>query len=149
MKLANEKIKDLDTWFKVSPPKKNELHWVEGRSAKELARYMTTSLPLMPKELEDILSKFINKDSELNFDAEFVTSFSEFNLGKGEGRNHDAKSNINAGRATGISIPRQGTAGNGPDPFVVFQRVSRKAGHLGMQRKIGILGRFRPFHYRK
>ena len=90
MKFLPNRITDLDTWFKFAPPMGGEVQWEDGRSAKELAKYITNALPNVPSEVEAVLSKFVATDAELSFDAEYVTSFSAHGLGKGNGRNHDA-----------------------------------------------------------
>ncbi len=87
-KAAN--IFDERTWFKNAKPMGGETHWRDGRSAKELAQYITDALPSVPQEIEELLANFIPGDSDLFWDAEYVTEFSKFDLGKGEGRNHDA-----------------------------------------------------------
>lgn len=90
MKLLPNKIKDLDTWFEYAPPMGGEVQWEDGRSAKELARYITDSLPDLPREIEDVLANFSSPDAAFEWDAEYVTSFAAAGLGRGNGRNHDA-----------------------------------------------------------
>jgi len=90
MLLKNNGITDIESWFKNSPPMGGEKQWKEGRSAKELARYMTSVYPNLPKELEDTLGDFVHKNAEFEWAAEYVTDFQSFGLGRGEGRNHDA-----------------------------------------------------------
>ena len=90
MKFSENRITDLDTWFKYAPPMGGEVQWEDGRSAKELAKYITAALPSVPSEVEAVLSKFVNADATFKFDAEYVTSFAEYGLGRGNGRNHDA-----------------------------------------------------------
>ena len=90
MLLKNNGITNLESWFKLSPPMGGIIQWKDGRSAKELARYMTANYPLVPQKIENTLLSFVDKDAEFNWAAEYVTEFQEFNLGKGEGRNHDA-----------------------------------------------------------
>lgn len=89
MKFKDNGITDIDSWFELSPPMGGLKQWKDGRSAKELARYMTKSYPIVPKEVENLLSNFTSADSEFEWDAEYVTSFEKHGLGKGEGRNHD------------------------------------------------------------
>ena len=83
-------IFDLDTWFRIAPPMGGEKHWKEGRSAMELARYMMSAYPLVPKEMEEALLLFTDQTAEFDWKAEYVTDFQSLGLGKGEGRNHDA-----------------------------------------------------------
>lgn len=89
MILKNNGITDIDSWFKKSPPMGGLKQWKDGRSAKELARYMTKNFPVVPAEVENLLLNFTDADSEFEWDAEYVTSFEKHGLGKGEGRNHD------------------------------------------------------------
>ena len=79
-------IIDCDSWKAIKPPKKPDIQWKDGRSAKELARYITSTLPNMPLEMENILKEFVGQDAAFDWDAEYVTQLP----GSGEGRNHDA-----------------------------------------------------------
>ena len=90
MKLKRNDIYDLDSWFKVAPPMGAEKQWRPGRSAMELARYMTANFPNVPAEIENILSDFTSSEAVFDWAGEYVTSFADHNLGRGEGRNHDA-----------------------------------------------------------
>lgn len=90
MKLKRNDIYDLDSWFKVAPPMGAAKQWRDGRSAKELARYMTANFPNVPTEIENILSDFTAPDAEFDWNGEYVTDLEKYNLGRGEGRNHDA-----------------------------------------------------------
>ena len=83
-------ITNLESWFKIAPPMGGTKQWKDGRSAKELAQYMTADYPAVPKEIENALSFFVDKNACFDWAAEYVTDFSAFGLGKGEGRNHDA-----------------------------------------------------------
>jgi hypothetical protein len=62
------------------------VQWEDGRSAKELACYMTAHLPHVPYEIERALSTLVAQDATFAWDAEFVTALP----GQGQGRNHDA-----------------------------------------------------------
>jgi hypothetical protein len=90
MKLLNNDIFTLKDWKRISPPMGGDKQWKDGRSAKELARYITTALPDVPCEVESVLSYFVPKNSAFEWAAEYVTDFSSHDLGRGEGRNHDA-----------------------------------------------------------
>ena len=90
MILKGNKITNVDTWEVEAPPMGKSKQWVDGRSAKELAKYMTKTYPALPMEMEDILKNFVHADSEFDWEAEYVTRFEPFGLGRGEGRNHDA-----------------------------------------------------------
>ena len=90
MKLRDNGITNVETWEIKAPPMGKSRQWVDGRSAKELARYMTKNYPQLPIEIENILKEFVRDDSEFDWAAEYVTRFEPFGLGRGEGRNHDA-----------------------------------------------------------
>ena len=90
MKLKENGIYDLDSWFDIAPPMGAKSQWVVGRSAMELARYMTAKFPYVPCEIEKILIDFTESDAEFDWAGEHITSFAEYDLGRGEGRNHDA-----------------------------------------------------------
>lgn len=79
----------MDEWFKECPPKRMDIHWKDGRSAKELARYMTRNFPKIPQELFCILNNYASSD-EILIAPEYVTNFESKGFGKGEGRNHDS-----------------------------------------------------------
>jgi hypothetical protein len=64
--------------------------WAEGRSALELARYMTAHLPRVPYEIERALSTLTRCNAEFDWCGEHVTDFAVHQLGTGNGRNHDA-----------------------------------------------------------
>ena len=79
-------INCVDDWYSVAPPKNPSLHWKDGRSAKELAKYMTSIKGYMPKEIEDILVKLGCNTNIIFYDEpEAVTSLE----GRGGGRHHD------------------------------------------------------------
>ena len=79
-------IVNVESWKQVKPPKKGDLQWRDGRSAKELAKYMTNAFPIIPAEIENILQNFVSVYATFDWDAEYVTLLPK----KGEGRNHDA-----------------------------------------------------------
>lgn len=86
MYLNQNRIRDVDTWFHEAPPMGGEEQWREGRSAMELARYMTAHLPYVPYEIEQALTALVPDTAVFSWDAEYVTELP----GKGQGRNHDA-----------------------------------------------------------
>lgn len=88
--MVTREINSLDSWLALAPPMGGQNQWKDGRSAKELARYITGSLPHMPKEIEQLLSNFSAPDAAFDWSAEYVTKFSECGYGRGMGRNHDA-----------------------------------------------------------
>ena len=55
LKKKGKIIKSVDDWYNAAPPKNPSLHWKDGRSAKELAKYMTSTKGYMPKEIENLL----------------------------------------------------------------------------------------------
>ncbi|WP_297423946.1 hypothetical protein [Clostridium sp.] len=69
----------------MAPPKRKDLHWKDGRSAKELAKYILSSNRNIPIELEKILNDMSCKDNtDFIGEPEAVTQL----LGRGLGRNH-------------------------------------------------------------
>jgi len=49
----NETIRSLGDWFRLAPPKGKKKQWVDGRSAKELARawFPREGEPVVPEEV--------------------------------------------------------------------------------------------------
>ena len=92
MILCNSReITDIASWFKKAPPAKGEEQWKPGRSAYELAAYMTKSLDTAPAEIEQALRDAgINTTQCFDWDGEVVTDFAGQGLGRGYGRHHDA-----------------------------------------------------------
>ena len=86
-----EEIRDEESWRRLAPPKRGELQWRIGRSARELAVYLTGALPGAPAEIVQCLGDAgVDTDRDFHWRAEYVTDFAGYGLGKGEGRNHDA-----------------------------------------------------------
>ena len=88
-KKVNDIITNVEEWFNYAPPKKGKMQWKDFRSAKEHAKYMTSNLPSLPVEIENILRKYTNCNECICY-GEYVTDFSSLGLGSGEGRNHDS-----------------------------------------------------------
>jgi len=86
LKPHKHRIVNTESWKQICPPKKGDAQWRDGRSAKELAKYITGSLPAVPTEIENALAALIPSDASFDWDAEYVTPLP----GTGEGRNHDA-----------------------------------------------------------
>lgn len=86
---SNKRITNYEEWFLYAPPKNGILHWKDYRSAKEHAKYMTSSNPYLPSELNEIISKYTSNNKCICY-AEHVTNLEANNLGSGEGRNHDS-----------------------------------------------------------
>ena len=79
--IVGDSIETIHEWFYKCPPKANEKHWKDGRSAKETAKHWVHTIP----------NAFLGilKDKHLSYELcspEFVTKFDAY---KGEGRNHD------------------------------------------------------------
>ena len=90
LQLKDIGVNTLDAGFRAFPPMGGETQWKDGRSAKELARYFTASLPYVPAELAELLGQISQKQAVFDWLAEMETDFSAHGLGFGEGRNHDA-----------------------------------------------------------
>lgn len=82
-------ITTLEEWQVLASPMGGDKQWRDGRSAKELARYITDAYPQMPKEVEAVLNRFSCPDAEFEWRAEYVTEFEGQGYGRGMGRNHD------------------------------------------------------------
>lgn len=85
---TGKQIKSVDDWFRFAPPKQGSKHWVDGRSAKELAKaWFRTGVAKIPNELQALLdSRAVTQGFVPDLAvAELVTSLDGF----GEGRNHD------------------------------------------------------------
>ena len=76
-------INDITTWLKYAEPEGGMSQWVEGRSAMEFARYMTSSNGSLPLELDAYLKSIGIKCGNFVCYPEEVTSFT------GSGRHHD------------------------------------------------------------
>lgn len=86
LKKGDNDIKSLDDWKEFASPKKEDIQWKDGRSAKELAKYMTEPKVHLPNEIEEILLELgCEQESGFTGEPEKVTRLT----GKGEGRNHD------------------------------------------------------------
>ena len=89
LRIAKE-IRSVEGWFALAPPKKAKEHWVDGRSAKELAKawFPAPGDPEVPAELRTLLNSR-EKTRDIAFDRgepERVTVFDDCG---GEGRNAD------------------------------------------------------------
>ena len=75
LKKGTKQINSVDDWYSVAPPKSPSLHWKDGRSAKELAKYMISGNGYIPKEIENILVNLgCNPNSTFYGEPEAVTS---------------------------------------------------------------------------
>ena len=89
MVTVTKEINTLESWQVLGSPMGGDVQWKDGRSAKELARYILHSYPNIPVEIENILTPFIGTDAFLDWKVEYETSFAHFGYGRGMGRNHD------------------------------------------------------------
>lgn len=108
LKKHPKNVVDHNSWRVECPPKKGDIQWVDGRSAKELEKYMTRNLPSVPAEIESVLKPIVSSKSEFDWDAESVTQLP----GIGEGRNHDAILFINENIVITIEAKADETLGN-------------------------------------
>ena len=75
LKKNTKQINSVDEWYNFAPLQNPSLHWKDGRSAKELAKYMTSTKGYMPKEIENILTKLgCNTNITFYGEPEAVTS---------------------------------------------------------------------------
>ena len=90
MKISIKKkvsIKSVEDWGYNAPPKDADVQWKDGRSAKELARFVTSDrfAPFMSGVLKD----WKIKEQDLIAEPEAETYFPAKELGKNGPRNHD------------------------------------------------------------
>ena len=86
LKKNKKRINSVDDWKEFAPPKNPNVQWKDGRSAKELAKYIINGNGYIPKEIEDILLDLgCNTNSIFYGEPEAITSLA----GRGGGRNHD------------------------------------------------------------
>jgi hypothetical protein len=87
--VAGKEIVSIEDWLKHCPPKRGLEHWVDGRSAKELAKaWFRTGVAAVPEELKRVLdSHELTRHLVVESVApECVTVLDDF---PGENRNHD------------------------------------------------------------
>jgi len=92
MNLSIEKtntITSIETWYNVAPPEGGANQWVDGRSAKEFAKYMLSESGKMPSAIADFIQSIGWKTLECICIPESVTEFPK-SFGSGSGRHHDA-----------------------------------------------------------
>ncbi len=82
-------IRSVDDWFRLAPPQGGAEQWVDGRSAKELAKvWFRRNVPSVPDELRELLAA-VDETRDLEITriiAEKITRLDEFDPGH---RNHD------------------------------------------------------------
>lgn len=87
------KITSVEDWYKVAPPKKPAEQWKDGRSAKELARFVTGPsfgefVKLLLKNMGIKEQDFVcEPEAETRF--EIQSSLEQIDLGVSGPRNHD------------------------------------------------------------
>lgn len=86
---VTKEINTIETWQVLGSPMGGDVQWKDGRSAKELARYITGCYPALPDAVERVLSRFASQDASFDWKVEYETGFSHLGYGKGMGRNHD------------------------------------------------------------
>jgi hypothetical protein len=73
-------IDSLDTWWRLAPPKDPHRHWVDGRSAKEVARAWLGGAPASPPaeitalltshpDFKDVAIDLVEPEARLKFDG--------------------------------------------------------------------------------
>ena len=79
-------INSVDDWYNYAPPMKKDIHWKDGKSAKELAKYIIEGNKYLPQELEVLLIKIgCQPSGELQGEPEAITGLKS----RGQGRTHD------------------------------------------------------------
>ena len=79
-------INSVDDWYNYAPPMKKDIHWKDGKSAKELAKYIIEPNKYLPQELEVLLIKIGCRPSgEFQGEPEAITGLKS----RGQGRTHD------------------------------------------------------------
>ena len=86
---ANNQITTLADWHKFAPPKQKDIHWVDGRSAKEVARAWLKEAPeRMPSEVLAVLEEHPAFGPVVSWSAEPEAKL-PFDSFAGETRNSD------------------------------------------------------------
>lgn len=89
MKLNSIIIDTVEKWEKYAPPMGKDKQWRDGRSAKELAKYVMVNCNKVPEEIEKAIPPVSPKAEEFDWVAEYITPFPYNEFGQGEGRHHD------------------------------------------------------------
>ena len=89
MKLDYLVIDSIEKWKLFAPPFGGDKQWVDGRSAKELAKYIIGAGGKVPKEIEAVIPADLCGDKGFSWVPEYVTQFDKTEFGIGNGRNHD------------------------------------------------------------
>lgn len=89
MKLNYLIIDLVEKWKQIAPPFGGDKQWDDGRSAKELAKYIVGANGNVPKEIECVIPEDLRGDKGFSWAPEYVTCFDKKEFGTGNGRNHD------------------------------------------------------------
>jgi hypothetical protein len=87
--VQGEEINSLEDWFRLAPPKQKSAHWSDGRSAKELARLWTSSVP---SEVPDVVATILRSHPEienLTIESAIPEVVTRLDNLRGGHRNHD------------------------------------------------------------
>jgi hypothetical protein len=85
-----QEIRSVGNWFTHAPPKEGKKQWVDGRSAKELAKawFPSNGVPCIPDELQALLDSR-SETCGIVFDRGEPERVIHFDTCGGEGRNAD------------------------------------------------------------
>lgn len=112
----NEIIRSVDDWFRLAPPKGREKQWVDGRSAKELARawFPQAGEPVTPPEILATLAS-CGDIGQVRFDEGWPEHAVALDDYKGETRNTDLLlSGVCSGGAVTVSVEAKADEELGP-----------------------------------
>ena len=82
-------IDSVEKWKQFAPPFGGDKQWNDGRSAKELAKYIIGANGKVPKEIEAVIPEGLYDGKSFVWAPEYVTNFDKTIYGSGNGRNHD------------------------------------------------------------
>jgi hypothetical protein len=136
-------ITSVETWFEHAPPRGRELHWRDGRSAKELAKAWCPAgeLPEPPADLLALLAP-VPELADLDFERGFPEHRIRFDGARGEPRNTDLAvvGNRQLLGRVGLSIEAKAS-----EPFgaTVGDEIMRAASQWAFDEKAAKLDRIR------
>ena len=118
----NNNINSLEDWSKFAAPTKED-HWKDGRSAKELAKYILSDNGYLPQEIEDILLQIgCSQDKIFKGEPEKITSLE---VGRGTGSHHDLLLEQEKEIVVGIEAKADETFGKNISEELVTEDISR------------------------
>ena len=118
----NNNINSLEDWSKFAAPTKAD-HWKDGRSARELAKYILSDNGYLPQEIEDILLQIgCSQDKIFKGEPEKITSLK---VGRGTGRHHDLLLEQEKEIVVGIEAKADETFGKNISEELVTEDISR------------------------